>query len=112
MKKVVQYFLYVCFSPRGRINRTWFWLYVLPVWGLHFYVVDVVSQWDPFLATLNFSVVNVVFLYLSIVVRIKRFHDLNRSGWNVLWMLFPFFGAFYILIVCGLAKGTEREHVW
>ena len=110
MKKVFQYFLYVCFSPTGRINRAWWWLYALLAAVLRFLVVSVLSQGDPFLAFFNFFVVDVAFIYPGIVVSVKRFHDTNRSGWHMLWVLIPFFGALYILIVCGFFKGTDGEN--
>ena len=28
MKKVFNYFFYVCFSTIGRINRAWWWFYI------------------------------------------------------------------------------------
>ena len=103
------------FSYKGRINRTGWWLYALLTAVLRFWVVGVLTQGeDPFLAFFNsligFTVVDVVFIYPGIVVGIKRFHDTNRSGWHMLWVLIPFFGALYILIVCGFFKGTDGEN--
>ena len=51
-----------------------------------------------------------ILTYPSIVVCVKRFHDTNRSGFNILWMLIPTLGALYILIVCGFFKGTEGKN--
>ena len=112
MKKVFQYFLYVCFSPRGRINRAWWWLYALFTAVLRFAVVGVLSQGDfslaSFISLFGFTAVDVVLIYPGIVVSVKRFHDTNRSSWHMLWVLIPFFGALYILIVCGFFKGPGR----
>ena len=108
MTKVFQYFLYVCFSPTGRINRAWFWLYVLFSAVLRFSIVGVMSQGDPILATLNYFVVDVVLIYPGIMVSVKRFHDTNRSGWHILLGLIS--AGLYILIICGFFKGTDGEN--
>ena len=49
-------------------------------------------------------------IYPDISATIKRFHDTNRSGGNILWAIFPFFGALYILIICGFFKGIEGDN--
>ena len=108
MKKVLKYFLYVCFSPSGRINRAWFWLYVLLVAVLRVWLVGVMSKGDPILATLNYMFVDVVLIYPGIVVGIKRFHDTNRSGWHLLLGLIS--AGLYIIIVCGFFKGTAGKN--
>ena len=108
MKKVLKYFLYVCFSPRGRINRTWYWFYVFLYAVLRLLVVGVLSQGDPILASLNYFFTEVVLIYPGIVVTIKRFHDTNRSGWHILLGLITL--GLYIIIVCGFFKGTAGDN--
>lgn len=108
MKKVFSYFLYVCFSPRGRIKRAWFWLYVLLNAVLRLLVVGVISQGDPFVATFNYMIVEVILIYPDIAVTIKRFHDTNRSGWHLLLGLIS--AGLYIVIICGFFKGTDGEN--
>lgn len=51
-----------------------------------------------------------ILYYTHIPVSIKRLHDRNRSGWNLLWGVIPIIGALYILIVCGFFKGTEGNN--
>lgn len=34
----------------------------------------------------------------SIAVTVRRLHDTNRSGWNILWCLLPFVGAIVLLV--------------
>lgn len=78
--------------------------------ALRYLVAGVLSQGDPFLAFFNYAVLVLGLIYPSIVVTIKRFHDTNRSGYHMLWVLIPFFGALYILIVCGFFKGTDGKN--
>ncbi len=56
--------------------------------------------------------VGITFYYVSIPISVKRFHDTNRSGWNVLWGLIPIFGPLYIIIVLGCLKGTEGPNAY
>ena len=105
MKKVLKYFLYVCFTRTGRINRAWWWLYTLLTRVLVFILYAISSE--PFII---WAVAGFVLLYSDISATLKRFHDTNRSGWNLLWVLIPLFGALYILIVCGFFKGTDGEN--
>ena len=114
MKKALKYFLYVCFSPTGRINRAWWLLYILLVnfchWGTIWIIIDNSGGYAPD-AVFFFDVVfGVVIVYPTIVVTIKRFRDTNRSGYNLFWGFIPAFGVLYILIVCGFFKGTEGEN--
>lgn len=48
-----------------------------------------------------------VALYPAICVSIKRWHDRDKSGWWVLIGLIPIIGAIWVLIECGILKGTE-----
>ncbi len=34
----------------------------------------------------------------SLAVSVRRLHDTNRSGWNVLWSLLPLIGAIILLV--------------
>ena len=50
-----------------------------------------------------------VTLIPSFSVTIRRLHDINKSGWNLLWMLIPLFGAVYIIIL-NIIKGTDGDN--
>jgi uncharacterized membrane protein YhaH (DUF805 family) len=50
------------------------------------------------------------FLIVAIIVQIRRWHDLNQSGWWVLINLIPYLGALVTLIACGFVKGTKGDN--
>ena len=115
MKKVFKYIFYVCFSTTGRINRAWWCFYILFsnffYWGLLIPIIGISRSPAPeFEFFFYHTITGVVIVYPSIVVTVKRFRDTNRSGYNILWGLIPFFGVLYILIVCGFFKGTDGEN--
>ena len=102
MKKVLKYFLYVYFSPTGRINRAGWWLIWLPFLLIGFLTPLGNRTFTAFLS--------ILWINSLILVSVKRFHDTNRSGWRVLLWLVPVYGWFYVPIVCGFFKGTDGEN--
>ena len=50
----------------------------------------------------------VIFVIVAsiITVSVKRFHDLDKSGWYYLLALIPFVGGLIIFVYCGFIKGT------
>lgn len=108
------------FSFQGRISRKAFWLFLLAM-----IVINVVigllqpqPQIDPamdpaaamslaFGATPWWSwLLSVVFLFVSLAVYAKRWHDQDRSGWWSLLMLIPIIGWLIGLIMLGFIPGT------
>ena len=111
--ELIQYWKYVSFSFKGRINRTCLWLHLLFTFpfmylagGYFYYEVDTI--------TTIFDVIVLLFgltlYYTYFPVYIKRLHDTNRSGWNLLWAIIPIIGVLYLLIVCGFFKGIEGDN--
>ena len=47
------------------------------------------------------------FLVMAIIVQVKRWHDLNKSGWWVLINLVPCIGGLWSLVECGFITGTR-----
>ncbi len=44
-------------------------------------------------------------------VMIRRLHDINRSGWNVLWNLLPIIGPIYLLVLfCKRGDDCTNEY--
>lgn len=90
------------FSPRGRINRAKYWLYVAVSFAVMVVLVAIVSfVWAtqfygsyggyayPAIVQVVVGVVYLLLLVVGIFVGIKRLHDRDKSGW---WLL-----LFYLL---------------
>lgn len=93
-------------DPRGRIPRRTFWLYgVLAMFGLGLLLQALlgIAGLDGERAS---ALVNVLLLYPSIAISIKRWHDRDRSGWWVLILLVPLVGWVWALVENGLLRGT------
>jgi len=93
------------FNYRGRASRSeywWFQLYFTLFAILTFSLVD---------QTLGqVLVVLWLFNYLPLLAAgIRRFHDMNQSGWMVLWSLIPLVGGFIVLIMLA-GEGTKGKN--
>jgi uncharacterized membrane protein YhaH (DUF805 family) len=117
---------YLFTSFEGRISRKPFWLSLLAL---------VVAQWILFIifgmvlgtsmsgidptadpAAMNAAamqamipmwIVIILFLYPSLAIYAKRWHDRGKSGWWTLIALVPFIGGIWLLVECGFLRGTE-----
>lgn len=136
-------FMHLLFSFKGRINRAICWTFFLGYYMFFislFFLADK-GYLDPlrdiirtdnayFVVFVALAVIFVLFCtYIQIPIIVKRLHDTNRSGWNVLWYMIPmilsgwFSGSFsslsrllwligvlYLLIVCGIFKGNLESN--
>jgi uncharacterized membrane protein YhaH (DUF805 family) len=48
----------------------------------------------------------IAFLWIALAGSVKRWHDLNKSGWWVFVAMVPVIGGFWELIEAGCARGT------
>ena len=98
------------FNYRGRASKSeywWFQLYFTLFAILMFSLVE--AQGTSF--TFG-QVLFVLFLFNNLPLlsaAVRRFHDMNKSGWSVLWSLVPFIGAFIVLIMLA-GDGTKGKN--
>ena len=111
----------VLFSPKGRINRREYWLLGwLPLLAVSLglgllasAVTGSAGQWTRTVTVLMVLGVFALLYYCGVVILIKRWHDLDRSGaWTFLCFI-PLVGAI-IGLVLGLwpgANGPNRHDI-
>ena len=88
--------------------RSYFWLYL----GFLFGISVVLGAADDFIgfsetAKMIIGIFLLPLFLIGLIVQIKRFHDLDQSGWLVLLNLIPCVGGFVVLIICGFIEGTR-----
>lgn len=98
------------FSFQGRISRVMFWRRI----GLGFLIFGVIEF--ALQAIADAVLVSLIWSFLGIIIvgeafyfaaqSVKRLHDLNRSGWIVLWCLTVVFIP-VALVWLGSTPGTE-----
>ena len=54
------------------------------------------------------TIFNIVCIIPSFSVTVRRLHDVNKSGWNILWS-FTIIGIFYVLYL-NIIKGSEENN--
>ena len=93
------------FNPSGRASRSAFWWYALCIFIVGG-VLGVIGGFVSGHGGMEQTWVGIIFdvlsfiLWLSLIfAEIRRLHDIDKSGWNILWQLIPLVGQIYMLIL-------------
>ena len=98
----------------GRSNRPEFWYFTLfyVIIGIITYYIDVLflgyNPMDPTSIGIYQVLFNLIVFIPSLSVTIRRLHDVNKSGWNLLWYL-TIIGTLYIFYL-NILKGTDDDN--
>jgi uncharacterized membrane protein YhaH (DUF805 family) len=96
----------------GRANQSEFWYFTLFYFivGTIFFFIDVsflgYNPMDPTSIGVLQSIFGLLVLIPSLSLTVRRLHDVNKSGWNMLWSL-TIIGFFYVLYL-EIIKGSEE----
>ena len=107
---------YAEFSGRSRRKEYWSFVLLNALVGIFVGLVFLVGYYADMsqteMDTYLMPVVYLACLYSlataipGIAVTIRRLHDTDRSGWNILWGVVPLFGAL-LLLVYYVSDGTR-----
>ena len=99
------------FTTNGRIPRSTFWKFYGVLYGV-LLIIGMLSDGKkvPEWAQGVMGLILLPFMVMGLIVQIKRWHDLNKSGWWVLINLIPCIGALWSLVECGFIKGTTGDN--
>lgn len=94
----------------GRIRRMGWWIA-----GIGMGIVGSVFEWirdadNSIILTLVFGILALVVWVIGISLSVRRFHDLNQSGWLVLINIIPLVGWLITLIMLGFMPGDQGEN--
>lgn len=101
------------FSTSGRMSRSAFWWFALFCAIVAGIVVTLILSFGTPGATTAMIVnliVDITFWYIFIVPGIRRLHDIDKSGSNVLWILLPFVGWIYLIYLFCLPSVPEENY--
>lgn len=93
------------FSYEGRLNRKRYFLRSLALWLVCVFLGSILAV---LFAPIGF-VAAAILLISSVMLSIRRLHDLNKSGWFVLISFIPVIGFFWGLYLL-FAKGTAGDN--
>jgi uncharacterized membrane protein YhaH (DUF805 family) len=97
--------LHVYLKWQGRISRKTFWLFSLPTAAI--YVIN-----EYFITDANVGLyffVRFILAVSSIMMYIKRSHDLDRTGWFTLLLFVPLIGI-WPMVEFFFFKGTDGSN--
>lgn len=103
------------FSFRGRVGREIYWEWLILFFIAQLIVVygamSVVSEAGPDIADAAASgaslIASLILAWPTLAISVKRWHDINLSGWMVLINLVPLIGWICSLICNGFIAGTD-----
>lgn len=97
------------FSFEGRIKRSSFWMVIVPLFlisfGLQIGIAVSTDRGGSDGVAVLFLIYFIPAIWVALATYVKRWHDLNMSGWMVLTMFIPFVNLL-ILLYLGIAPGT------
>lgn len=110
------------FLFKGRINRAKYWLIQLLVFVTVFSLFilglsTVGSSNEPLIGSdtdvgrvVIFILFSIIFTWINLAIRIKRWHDRDRSGWWIFIEAIPFIGPIWAFVELGCLKGTYGKN--
>ena len=93
-------------TTKGRISGSTFWIYLIFINISVFVGFLPKSESVPQVVTTTLGLLMIPVLVVGIIVQIKRWHDLDKSGWWVLINFIPIIGQLWCLVECGFGEGT------
>ncbi len=99
------------FTSEGRFPRSTYWMFKACFFGLFIILGGVLEMVKEFELPKWVEVVAVLLVFpamiIFLLVQIKRWHDLDKSGAWVLINLIPCAGGLWSLVECGFIEGTK-----
>ena len=99
---------------KGRANRSEFWCFNLCnlILTIILYYLDIsflgYNPVGPTSIGISQSIFRLMVFIPSISLTVRRLQDVNKSGWNMLWIL-TLIGSFYVLYL-NTIKGNEEDN--
>ena len=100
---------YFVFKGRAGRSEYWFFQLLITVISIPALIFENTTD-DTYIILAGISGI-IIFLLLipTLAVTVRRFHDINKSGWFVLLQIIPFLGWIIILAML-VEKGTEGKN--
>ena len=93
---------YVVFNGRSSRSEYWWWYLFIVIGAVLFAIVDSIIGTYPLLYALWALAV----ILPQLAVSVRRLHDVDKSGWWILFGLVPLIGGI-MLLIWAVSRGTE-----
>ena len=107
------------FSNRGRINRFDWWtghiMAIIAIKGLciitHFSIPHTLSiaMFSIHNITIG-ALLGILYIWIHISLNMKRWRDLEKPGWYVVFNYIPLIGFFVSIVILGFFKSVESDN--
>ena len=99
----------ILFSFQGRIGRFEYWMSTLAIFGglIAPMFLAGMLQLDDSVLVVIFIAAYIPFIWISLAIQAKRWHDRNKSAWWILITFIPVIGAFWAFVENGFMAGTD-----
>ena len=94
------------FVLEGRASKSEFWWFQL-IWVVS-YLATIIFENNESVVFFFFGIIIIIAIPLF-TVGIRRLHDTNKSGFNVLWSFLPFIGGIVVLAFM-IGDGTKGKN--
>ncbi|HKU71128.1 MAG TPA: DUF805 domain-containing protein [Burkholderiales bacterium] len=95
------------FSFRGRINRKPYWKCLCGVFFADMILSILMYPFDEFVQGAAQFGFMAGALWPLLALQTKRWHDRDKSAWWLLVNFIPYIGILWVIIECGVLRGTE-----
>jgi uncharacterized membrane protein YhaH (DUF805 family) len=101
----------VLFSFVGRIPRQTFWFVIICLLGISilftfFSIIPTTGKSEALIYSFAYILYWILIIWISFAVQIKRWHDLDKSGWWMFINFLPIIGLIWAFIKLGCTRGT------
>lgn len=96
---------YANFEGRALRSEYWYWVLFLVIVSVVTTVVDAIIGSPGIVG----FIVGLALLLPGLAVAVRRLHDIDKSGWNLLWSLIPLIGSIYLIFLMG-RPGTPEAN--
>ena len=104
----------ILFSFGGRIPRRTYWAVSLTVaflaYGGMLLMALLLGESSEVAIGVFFLLMSIPFIWINLAVRVKRWHDRNKSGWWIFINAIPYIGGIWSFIECGCLRGTVGDN--
>lgn len=104
---------YAEFSGRARRKEYWMFVLLNVIISIIISIIDKAAGWNISLSSGEIGVLSLIYsLFIiipSLAVSVRRMHDIDKSGWTLLFVLIPVVGSI-ILLVLHCKAGTAGEN--
>lgn len=103
-------YINLLFSFKGRVPRKVYWYYILAciLAASVIYFVNISEDAKE----IYINTVTILFVWPSLAIQVKRWHDIDSSGVWIFINLAPIIGGVWALIANGFIRGTRGDNFY